>query len=147
PLVVHPGAGGAWKLWPAENLARVIGNIARRFSVQLLIHQGPADQDAADRLLRALDVPALRLIEPELPVLAGVLSEAAAYLGGDSGVSQLAAAVGARAVIVYPAATRERWAPWSASAHVLTMSEDRDLIERVTAALSERIGAAATSGT
>ena len=34
------------------------------------------------------------LVEPPLPVLAGVLAIARAYLGGDSGVSHLAAAVG-----------------------------------------------------
>ena len=46
-------------------------------------------------------------MSPPLPVLAGVLSMAQAYLGGDSGVSHLAAAVGAPAVILFPAATLE----------------------------------------
>ena len=49
----------------------------------------------------------LTLVSPPLPVLAGVLSMAQAYLGGDSGVSHLAAAVGAPAVILFPAGHAE----------------------------------------
>lgn len=58
----------------------------------------------------------LRLVDPALDVLAGALLEADAYLGGDAGVSHLAAAVGAHAVIVFPATTFRQWAPWSATA-------------------------------
>jgi heptosyltransferase-3 len=103
--------------------------------VQVLIHRGPADADVAGRLSRLLDGRAAYLIEPELPLLAAVLAGAAAYLGGDSGVSHLAAAVGAPAVILFPPATRERWAPWSPTARCLTMRSDDDQVDEVTAAL------------
>jgi len=138
-LVVHPGAGGQGKLWPAKNLARVIGQVTEKIGGQALIHQGPADRDAAEQLTRLLDASALRLVEPDLPLLAGILGDASAYLGGDSGVSHLAAAVGAAALILFPAATRERWAPWSPTAHALTMSDET---ESVMAALREPLRAA-----
>ncbi len=146
-LLIHPGAGGEWKRWPVGNLARVVGEVVRRSDAQALIHQGPADRDAADQLSRILDVPALRLVEPDLPVLAAVLGRASAYLGGDSGVSHLAAAVGAPAMILFPAATRERWAPWSPTAETLTMSEDAGQEEMVAAVVSERMrGARSRTG-
>jgi ADP-heptose:LPS heptosyltransferase len=138
-LVVHPGAGAKWKLWTVENLARVIERIVRRAEAQAVIHQGPADRDVTLRLSRVLKVPALPLIEPDLPMLAGVLGQAAAYLGADSGVSHLAAAVGAPAVILFPAATRERWAPWSPTAHVLPIDGEKDQTERVAAAVGDRM--------
>src|SRR5256885_11095956 len=50
-----------------------------------------------------------RLLKPPLPVLAAILREAAAYLGGDTGVSHLAAAVGSQAVLLFPPASRPRW--------------------------------------
>jgi heptosyltransferase-3 len=138
-LVVHPGAGARWKLWPVENWARALEEIARRGDAQALIHQGPADRDVVDRLSRVLQVPALKLIEPDLSLLAGVLGGATAYLGPDSGVSHLAAAVGAPAVILFPAATHRRWAPWSRTAHVLPMSDEAGQPERVAAAVSDRL--------
>jgi ADP-heptose:LPS heptosyltransferase len=114
-LFVHPGP---------ERLDLIVRRVARESGCQTLIHQGPADRDAAERLTRRLDFPALHLIEPELHLLAGVIQEASVYLGGDSGVSHLAAAVGAPAVILFPPATRERWAPWSPTAFPLALSED-----------------------
>jgi ADP-heptose:LPS heptosyltransferase len=81
-----------------------------------------------------LALPSLRLVEPDLPVLAAVLAGAAAYLGGDTGVSHLAAAVGSPAVLVVPSVTRERWAPWSPTVTVFSMSgSDADETDRVTA--------------
>ena len=109
-LVVHPGAGGAWKRWPAERFAEVASRL-RATGVEVLVHQGPADREAADDLDRRIGPESPRLVEPELPVLAAVLADADAYVGGDSGVSQLAGAVGTAAVILYPAASRQRWEP------------------------------------
>lgn len=122
-LAVHPGAGGKWKRWPAAGFAKVIRLVAGETGCQLLIHQGPADRDAADQLFRALDLPMLHLLEPPLHLLAAVLQEGSAYLGSDSGVSHLAASVGARAAILFSSpSARERWAPWSPTALPLAVS-------------------------
>ena len=145
-LVVHPGAGGRRKIWPVENLARVIQHVIRDTGGQALIHQGPADLDVVDQLSGILEPGTLRLIEPDLPLLAAILDRASAYLGGDSGVSHLAAAVGAPAVILFPAATRGRWAPWSATAQAVTMSEEAGQVHRLAVALSERMQAATRKG-
>ena len=123
-LVVHPGSGGAWKRWPAARYAEVIHAIRERRSLDVIVHQGPADAEAAERLLALLAGHATALIEPELPRLAAVLGTARAYLGGDSGVSHLAAAVGAPSVILFPPATRRRWQPWSPTARPIEMTEE-----------------------
>jgi ADP-heptose:LPS heptosyltransferase len=68
------------------------------------------------------------LEEPPLPALAGALGQVALYVGNDSGVSHLAAAVGAPAVALFTEA-HLRWRPWSAAARVVVVS---------TAALGER---------
>ena len=114
-LFVHPGP---------ECLAHVVRRVVDKAGCQVLMHRGPADRDAASALTRRLELPALSLVEPELPLLAAVLQEVSAYLGGDSGVSHLAAGVGASAVILFPPATRERWTPWSPTALPLPLSEN-----------------------
>lgn len=138
-LVVHPGAGGKWKRWPAKASAQVIQRVARETGCQVLVHQGPADQDAVEEFTVALDLPLLRLLEPPLHLLAAVLQEAGAYLGPDSGVSHLAAAVGAPAVILFPPATRDRWAPWSPTALPLALSDGLHEVEAIARAVSERL--------
>jgi len=138
-LLAHPGAGGRWKLWPAEHQAGVIRQVIRDTGAQVVIHEGPADHEIVESLSRILDADPLRLVEPELPLLAAVLHCAAAYLGVDSGVSHLAAAVGARAVILFRPATRDRWEPWSQTARVVTMSDEAEQVDTVAAALIERV--------
>lgn len=126
-LVVHPGAGGAAKRWPVEKHAAVVTNVAARSGCRVLVHQGPADRAPAGDLLAAIErrgVEVLTLLEPDLGLLAAVLHSATAYLGADSGVSHLAAAMGVSAVIVFPTETRQRWAPWSPTARPLTMTPD-----------------------
>jgi ADP-heptose:LPS heptosyltransferase len=58
-------------------------------------------------------------------------------------VSHLAASVGAPAVILFPAATREAWAPWSPTAEALTMTRAADQAHMVAAAVGERMRAPA----
>jgi ADP-heptose:LPS heptosyltransferase len=138
-LVVHPGAGARWKLWSAEHHARVVRQVIQSTEAQALIHEGPADHEIAEALLRVLDGDILHLVEPELPVLAAILARGSAYLGVDSGVSHLAAAVGTRAIVLYPSATRERWESWSPTARSLTMSAEANQVDGVAAALIEVI--------
>ncbi|HSB41237.1 MAG TPA: glycosyltransferase family 9 protein, partial [Methylomirabilota bacterium] len=63
-----------------------------------------------------------------------VLASARGYLGGDSGVSHLAAAVGAPSVVLFPPATRRRWAPWSPTALAIELTgTDRDVADAIQA--------------
>ncbi|HKZ05682.1 MAG TPA: glycosyltransferase family 9 protein [Methylomirabilota bacterium] len=127
-LVAHAGAGGEWKRWPVERFADAIARAEAGAPCALLLHEGPADGAAVAALEARLDSLGAgrgrtRVVAPDLPVLAGLLAEARAFLGGDSGVSHLAAAVGVTAVIVFPEATRQLWQPWSASAVSLGADE------------------------
>ncbi len=140
-LVVHPGSGGTWKQWPAESFAAVVDTIARRCALRIVIHEGPADHAAADALAARLAVPTERLVEPELPALAAMLAGARAYLGGDSGISHLAAAVGAPAVVLFPPSTRRRWEPWSHTARAIEITGEAADVTRVTRELERLLEA------
>ena len=123
-MVIHPGAGGAAKRWPAEGFARTLENLARSERFSLVIHEGPIDAGAVAAFLAHYRAPVIRLVEPPLPQLAGILSHAAVYVGNDSGISHLAAAVGTQSVVLFTAATLA-WCPWAFNARpvVVTTSE------------------------
>jgi hypothetical protein len=118
PLAVHPGAGGVDKRWPVEALAAAVDALVARHALAAVVHEGPADAEAARALRARLRVPSLALHGPALPVLAGALDHAALFVGSDSGVSHLAAAVGAPAVGLFRAANLA-WRSWSPSARAL----------------------------
>jgi len=73
------------------------------------------------------------LDEPSLPSLAGVLVCATAYLGNDSGVSHLAAAVGTPAVVLFirDALAWQSWASHVQSVVVSTASPEPGDLDRV----------------
>lgn len=123
-IVIHPGAGGRAKRWPAEAFAEVLRALASRHEVEIVVHEGPADREAAEALSAHLGAPARRLREPPLADLAGALTHAAAFLGNDSGVTHLAAAVGALSVALYSEANLA-WRPWPPAACVVTVVTER----------------------
>ena len=122
-VVLHPGAGSPAKRWPAAAFAAALAPLAGRREVQIVLHEGPADAEPVAQLRRLLPA-AIVLREPALPVLAGMLARCALYVGNDSGVSHLAAAVGAPAVILF-AAANVAWRPWSPAPRVVTVVTER----------------------
>ncbi|MDR2390700.1 MAG: glycosyltransferase family 9 protein [Planctomycetota bacterium] len=116
--VFHPGSGGAKKNWPLENYAalgkRLAGDgpICRR----LVVTSGEEDGDLGERLAAA--VPgAGHVHNPTLENLAGLLAHAGIYIGNDSGVSHLAAAVEDRTgktpdtLVIFGPSDARIWAP------------------------------------
>jgi len=104
--VVHPGSGGRAKRWAAEGFARV----ASRLPEPVVWVLGPAE--AEDRALRTLG-ERVGVVADGLPLaaLAGLLASCRVYVGNDSGVSHLAAAVGAPTVAVFGPTDPAVWAP------------------------------------
>jgi len=137
-LFVHPGAGGRAKRWPALGYADVLESLTPLPRLAVVIHQGPADAEAVAGLPEPLIARAIVLREPPLPLLAGVLSHAAAYLGNDSGISHLAAALGVRGVALF-GAEQLAWRPWAEHVEPLVVSltaPDASDAARVTAELA-----------
>jgi hypothetical protein len=137
-VVVQPGAGGPSKRWPAEGFAAALAGVDR---VAVVVHEGPPDA-AAVRAFLEHRPEALVLRDPSLPALAGALAEATLYVGNDSGVSHLAAAVGVRAVIVFAEANLA-WRPWPTEPDVFVLDVTRvrvDDVARVGAAVRRGVG-------
>ena len=112
-LALHPGAGSAGKRWPAERFAAVAA-LARAAGYAPLLLAGPADDVAlaeTQSALRERGVAATVERDQPLTRLAELLSQCAGYLGNDSGVSHLAALVGAPTVAVFGPTDPARWSP------------------------------------
>ena len=137
-LFVHPGAGGRGKRWPATGFAEVLERLARLPRLAIVIHRGPADAEALAALPEQAIARAIVLREPPLPLLAGALSLAAAYLGNDSGISHLAATVGVPSAVLF-GAEQLAWRPWAEHVEPLVVSltaPDASDAARVTAELA-----------
>jgi ADP-heptose:LPS heptosyltransferase len=142
-LLVHPGAGGRGKLWATEGFTALLESLSQLLpALAVVVHRGPADAGAVTALCRALRRPVMVLEEPDLSLLAGALSVATAYVGNDSGISHLAAALGAPSLVLFTA-ERIVWRPWAehAEPQVVSMptasdAQVRRAIERLRALLT-----------
>ncbi|HEX5605374.1 MAG TPA: glycosyltransferase family 9 protein [Candidatus Binatia bacterium] len=108
-LVIGAGSGAREKNWPEEFLVRVVKwwRTATRGNVVLPV--GPVEQERGgiERLSRyCVTVSGLGLAE-----LAALIAGSDLYLGNDSGVSHLAAAVAVRTVALFGPSDIEQWAP------------------------------------
>ena len=124
-VAVHPGSGSPRKNWPLENwtaLGRWLGSLPEKPRVLLIGGEAdtaqfatlPAAWSALD-LLVARDLP--------LPHLAAVLERCRLFIGHDSGTSHLAAAVGARCVLLFGPTDPAVWAPANPGVRVLPAPE------------------------
>ena len=122
-VILHPGAGGVAKRWAVEGFALLAEAVAAAFGGEIVVHEGPADRDAVASLFARLRVPARALVDPPLATLAGAVHHAALWVGNDSGVSHLAAAVGIPALVLFVAANLG-WRSWAPAARVRVVSVD-----------------------
>ncbi|MDQ2783949.1 MAG: glycosyltransferase family 9 protein [Chloroflexota bacterium] len=118
-IALHPGVGafGPARQWSPARMAAV-GQTLAADGYRLVITGGRDShaRDAADELLRHLgSTPALDLTGgSDIAVSAAVYADAALFIGSDNGMAHLAAAVGARAIVIFGPSNHRAWAPYGA---------------------------------
>lgn len=125
-LALHPGSGSERKNWPLDSWLALTG-LLRSFQPQprLLLIGGEADADRIAALSRERrDEPFLLAQNMPLPHLAALLERCALFVGHDSGISHIAAAVGAPCVLLFGPTDPEIWAPRNDRVRVLQAAGD-----------------------
>ena len=104
-VIIHPGSGGARKNWPLDRY-RALAAMLEREGRHVTWSLGPAEREHAAfaSLSPALD-------PMPLTQLARHLAAARLYIGNDSGITHLAAAVGCPAIAIFGATNPGVWAP------------------------------------
>lgn len=110
-LALAPGANWPGKKWPAAGYRALLDGVAGRFEAALVL--GAAEDHADAEALAGAPLPVLDLTGATgLPVAAAVLEQAEAFVGNDSGLGHLAAAVGTPTMTVFGPGRPERYRPW-----------------------------------
>jgi len=121
-VAIHPGSGSLKKNWPVEKyleLARLIGEAT---DYKPFIILGEADEDAAG--LMKEKAPFLPVVENvDLSELAAILEESDIYVGNDSGITHLAAAVGIPVVALFGPSDPDMWGPRGDNVMILCAQE------------------------
>jgi len=119
-LAVHPGSGSSAKNWPPDRYAALIHHLAAQPNTQVIFLSGPADEEMLHKVRTRIDgLDVLALDALPLGVLAAVLERCALFVGNDSGVTHLAAAVGTPTVAIFGPTDPRTWAPRGKQVRIL----------------------------
>jgi len=117
---IHAGSGSAAKNWPAERFVALAHVLIERHKLHVVWLAGPADEQVVACVQEAWgDAAIVWMRDAPLPLVAAVLERCVLYAGNDSGVSHLAAAVGAPGVVVFGPTEPAIWAPRGALVSVV----------------------------
>jgi hypothetical protein len=120
---IHPGSGSPHKNWPLARFMELARLIEDRKEARSLFLLGPVEAECwGDQVGRLQETHIPIIKAPPLPVLAGLLTHCAGYVGNDSGVSHLAAALGLPAVVLFGPTDPLLWAPQGRAVRALSAS-------------------------
>ena len=123
-LTIHPGSGGLLKCWEFTRFMAVSRCVQEQLGFRPLFIFGPAERALSQRLKNSLggDLPIVECLP--LPVLAGALTWCSGYLGNDSGVTHLAAALGVPTVAIFGPTDPILWGPLGARVMILSKRKE-----------------------
>jgi ADP-heptose:LPS heptosyltransferase len=100
-MVIQPGSGGAKKCWHLENFLAVAGELDSR-RIETIFLLGPAELDRfSDATIKKISSVGKCLTDLSLTQVLGLLSCVNGFIGNDSGITHLAAALGIRTYGVF----------------------------------------------
>ncbi len=111
-LALHPGSGSERKNWPESKWAELLQHLLARTKLNLLLVGGEAEGERLQKLAAALP-PTRSQVARNLPLpeLAQRLQACLGFVGHDSGISHLAAALGLPSIVLWADTREEIWRP------------------------------------
>ncbi len=125
-VALHPGSGSERKNWPENRWAELVQRVLQDTDLDLLLVGGEAEGERLQRLAAALPPQRVRVAQ-SLPLveLAVLVQRCLAFVGHDSGISHLAAALGLPGVLLWGESREEIWRP--PSQRMLLLRDPTDL--------------------
>jgi predicted lipopolysaccharide heptosyltransferase III len=111
--LIHPAAAFATKQWATENFARVVEFLAERGLASVAV-AGPNEKAVLETLTSAVPVE-IATSTLSLPEVTALAARSQLFVGNDSGIAHIAAAVGTPSVVVFGSSNIAHWRPWNSA--------------------------------
>jgi predicted lipopolysaccharide heptosyltransferase III len=110
--VIHPAAAFATKQWAADKFGRVAEELAGR-GLAVVTITTPNETHIIDEIKRNTSAAVLAMTDLSLPEITALLARARLFVGNDSGIAHMAAAVGTPSVVIFGSSNVAHWKPWA----------------------------------
>jgi ADP-heptose:LPS heptosyltransferase len=111
-VALHPGSGSRKKAWEVTSFAALAEKLYSNHRAQIIVPVGPADEIVSEDYFKTVSsTKSIPLHNLPLDELAAILKQCSLYVGNDSGITHLAAAVGTPVVALFGPTDPEVWGP------------------------------------
>ncbi len=110
--LIHPAAALETKRWPTENFARVVEAVAARGMTPAVI-VSPQEKPVLVALISQTSTRVIPFDNLSLPEVTALAARALLFIGNDSGIAHIAAAVSTPCVVVFGSSNVDHWRPWT----------------------------------
>lgn len=119
-VAIHPGCGSLAKKWPAGKFLELADRLVSTYQAQILFVMGPGEEEIRQAFQRSKGpkVPVV-LDNLPLPILGAIIERCGVFVGNDSGITHMAAAVGVPVVAVFGPSDPVRWSPRGPEVHLI----------------------------
>lgn len=120
--LIHPATAFTTKQWAAEKFARVADYLsAQGFAVVVIT--SPAEAHIAAELKASATAPVIDFKDLSLPEVTALASRARVFVGNDSGIAHIAAAVGLPSIVIFGSSNVAHWSPWATAPAEVVIEE------------------------
>ena len=120
--LIHPAAAFATKQWATENFAQLVEAIgARGFTPVAVV--APNEKPVLQSLKSHSSMRVVGFDNLSLPEITALAARAKLFVGNDSGIAHIAAAVGAPCVVIFGSSNIAHWRPWTTKPNELVREE------------------------
>jgi predicted lipopolysaccharide heptosyltransferase III len=120
--LIHPAAAFATKQWATENFARVVAAVGARGFTPIAV-VAPNEKPVLQSLKKSSSARVVGFDNLSLPEITALAARAKLFIGNDSGIAHMAAAVGAPCVVVFGSSNIAHWRPWTTKANEVVREE------------------------
>jgi heptosyltransferase-3 len=110
--LLHPAAAFETKRWATENFARIAETLAAR-GLQTIAVVAPHEAAINAALVANSAAPVITFSDISLPLVTALAARASLFVGNDSGLAHIAAAVGTPSVVIFGSSNVAHWRPWA----------------------------------
>ena len=119
-IILHPGSGSKKKVWPLDQFLNLARTLQDRLRSKILIVLGPAEGPEVRRAFEGMGPKAPILAKGlTLLQLASVMEGCWFFIGNDSGISHMAAALGLPTLVIFGPTDQKVWSPKGKKAFVV----------------------------
>ena len=110
--LLHPAAAFEAKQWATENYARVTEFLHEKGFYSVAVAT-PKEREVLENLKQNSRVPILIFDDLTLPEITALAARAEIFVGNDSGIAHIAAAVETPTVVIFGSSNIHHWRPWT----------------------------------